>query len=90
MNPNPTPKASFLADNRSVQLHRQLLENSQLDVSLNISQLEMMRRLGEALSPDDARASHYKMAGVIQFLDIFRNLSEQPIPKKPTTNHQLE
>ncbi len=89
LNFNPTPKAVFQADSKRMRLHLGLLESPQLSDSLSVAMLEYQRRLAKASDLNEAAAAHFKMVGVVDFIDVFLKLAEQTAPAKVKVEGQL-
>lgn len=91
MNYNLTPKAEFLKSPELIKNHHALVENPSLRLGITIALQEMQRRA--AAGTDTANfnfcaASHLRMLGAQDFIEIFLNLGEQMQPgvRTDTTN----
>lgn len=72
--PNPTPKEEFLANSKLARAHLANMENPELRSAVSYALAEYSRKLAHG-NGDAPHASHYKLAGVHEFLEIFYNLS---------------
>jgi hypothetical protein len=81
---NPSPRTRFQADDRRLKAHLSLLERTDLQVSLDYALMEYQNILaGAGNGLNDAAANHFKMVGVLQFLDVFKNLArQQAVPER--------
>lgn len=94
MNRNPTPKAEFLQNTAYVKNHAQLVEDERLRYSITVALQEMQRRSAAGTTPGDfnaCAASHLRILGAHDFVDIWLNLAEtmQPGVRTDTTNLPL-
>lgn len=92
-NVNPTPKQKFQSVTIQVSAHRELMQNGDLNRSIDIALLEMQRRQGQVASLDVASAAtnHFKVQGALDFVSILRNLGETAeLPKTALDNTQLK
>ena len=82
MNPNPSPKAAFLADPEMVSNHRAIVSNEVIRRSFDVALMEMSRRLANSTKPDEmvhCASAHLRMLGAQDFVEVFMNLAENPI-----------
>lgn len=82
-NPNPTPRQLFNADPKAVSRHRDLVGDAFFNMCLEQSMLEYDLALASQ-SPcgqDQAAANFNKMAGVREFVAVFKKLTY--IPDQP-------
>ena len=91
MNYNPTPKAEFLKDAVAVKRHHELVENDGLRLGIAVALQEMQRRAAAGTDTTNfnfCAASHLRMLGAQDFIEIFLNLGEQMQPgvRTDTTN----
>lgn len=91
MNYNTTPKADFLKDSAAVANHHKLVENLTLRKHMEIALLEMQRRAAAGTDTTNLNfcaASHLRLLGAQDFIEIFLNLAETMAPgvKTDTTN----
>lgn len=92
MNVNPTPKVDFQSNPKFISMHREMMQQPMLSVSLQYAQLQFERELFSGRLPDGntAAANAYKIQGVLEFLHILKNLAEMPeIPKVTHDNSKL-
>lgn len=83
-NVNPTPKAEFLANPQFVKMHRDMMQQPMLTVSIQYAMLHYQRVMAEARSVDATAAatSFFKIQGALEFISLLKNLAEMPeIPK---------
>lgn len=79
MNKNPSPKSEFLKDSVKVKNHSLLVDNPVLQDSIAIALSEMQRRAAQNTPPENfnaCAASHLRLLGAQDFLDILLNLAE--------------
>lgn len=91
MNRNPTPKAEFLRLPSLVKAHHELIELPSLQVGLNTALMEMQRRAAAGTDTTNfnfCAASHLRLLGAQDFIEIFLNLAETMAPgvRTDTTN----
>lgn len=91
MNYFPTPKSEFLKNAEVIKHHRELAENEWLRISISTAMLEMQRRASAGTDPTNfnaCAASHLRMLGALDFIEILLNLAEQMQPgvRTDTTN----
>lgn len=87
---NPTPKVRFQSDDRRLKAHLGLLERSDLQVSLDYALMEYQNILASGSgSLNDAAANHFKIAGVVEFLGVFKRLAEQKAAPERKIEGQL-
>lgn len=91
MNHNPTPKAEALKDPLFVQNHHRLVEDPMMQRHINVALLEMQRRAAAGTDTTNLNfcaASHLRLLGAQDFIEIFLNLAEQMQPgvRTDTTN----
>lgn len=92
MNYNPSPKAEFLKSEDNCKAHRQMVENESLRHSLEVALFEMQRRAAqytESTNFNACAASHLRLLGAHDFIDIFLNLAEQPVAAQRTNADNL-
>lgn len=92
-NVNPTPKQKFQNIGSTITAHRDLMQNVDLNRSIDVALLEMQRRQGSVTSLDVASAAtnHFKIQGALEFISILRNLGETAeLPKTATDHTQLK
>jgi hypothetical protein len=88
---NPSPKTRFQENKNFVEQHRKLIERSDLQVSLDYAMLEYQKQLVAtgSLGGNEAAASHFRMLGAHEFVQVFKLLAEQvqqPVPLKTVDN----
>lgn len=78
MNYNPTPKAEFLLDPKSVQDHHVLVMNEILRKHLNVALLEYQRRQSalNAVDLGSCASCYLREKGATEFVALFLNLAE--------------
>lgn len=91
MNYNTTPKADFLKDPVAVANHHKLVENLTLRKHMEIALLEMQRRAAAGTDTTNfnfCAASHLRILGAHDFIEVFLNLAETMAPgvRTDTTN----
>jgi len=86
-NPNPSPKIRFLQNGGFVAAHLELIQRADFERAVDFALLEMMR-LEE--SAEDAAASHYRMAGAIQFVRILKHLGTTVVSPRTRTEDNLD
>jgi len=87
---NPTPKARFQSDDRRLKAHLTLLERGDLQISLDYALMEYQNILANGSGNlNDAAANHFKMTGVIEFLNVFRKLAQQQAAPERKVEGQL-
>lgn len=77
-NANPTPKQRLQAEKKLIEAHRALLDRPELELGIDYAILEYQRILTETAQENFniAAANHFRMAGAMEFLRIFRGLGE--------------
>lgn len=86
--PNPTPKEEFLGNAKLAQSHLANVERPELRQAVAVAMAEYARRLSE--NPGgESHASHYKLAGAHEFVDIFYKLSFSSIARRSPDKSQL-
>lgn len=79
----PSPKQSFLADEKQCRRHLDFLASENLQHSLNVSLAQQQWQLCHSEVADPS-ARFYMMRGALHFLEIFHNLATHPqVPSKP-------
>jgi len=91
MNYFATPKADFIASAENVKNHHVVVENPFVRKGIEVALAEMQRRAAAGTKPgdfNDCAASHLRMLGAHDFIEIFLNLGEQMQPgvRTDTTN----
>lgn len=86
---NPTPRQSFQMDKDAMGGHLNLISSPQLTASIQTALLEYQRKLAHVTDMNGAAASHFKMAGAIEFLDVFWKLAEQKTSGRVRAEGQL-
>lgn len=92
MNYNPSPKAEFLKNAEHIKKHHELVENAYLYDHLQLALQEMQRRAAQNTEPSNfnaCAASHLRLLGAQDFLDIFLNLAETPAASTRTDTANL-
>ncbi len=90
---NPTPRQKFQTIPSTVSAHRELMQNPQLNFSIDVALLEMQRRQAMVADKDvtGAATNHFKIQGALEFVEILRNLGETAsLPPRQPTNAQLQ
>lgn len=92
MNYFTSPKSDFIKDGASVINHHKIIENPLLRKHMEIALMEMQRRA--AAGTDSANfnlcaASHLRLLGAQDFMEIFYNLAEQMQPGVRTDTANL-
>ena len=87
-NVNPTPKQEFQANQSWIKMHREMMQQPMLAVSLQFALLHYQRLLTDARSTDGNAAAQnfFKIQGAQELLSILKNLGEMPeaAPTKPS------
>jgi len=74
---NPSPKQQFLANPKRVSAHRELMQNPQMQDSLNMGLLHYQLALAANMTDANAAAANsFKVKGVLEFIDVFLKLGE--------------
>ncbi len=85
---NPTPRQEFQANGSYVKLHREMMQQPMLGVSLHYALLHYQRLMTAPMLKDDLSdppaARFYKLQGCQEFIDILLKLGEMPAAR-PTT-----
>lgn len=92
-NVNPTPRQEFQTNKQFVTLHRDMMQQPMLGVSIQYALLHFQRGLCDQRSVDGNSAAQgfYKLQGVHEFLDILRKLAEMPAPPPPKSDpHKID
>lgn len=92
MNHNPTPKVEFQKNPAFVKNHVQLVEDERLRYSLRVALEEMQRRSAAGTDTTNfnfCAASHLRLLGAQDFIEIFLNLGEQMQPAARTDTANL-
>ncbi len=80
----------FQQDDRRTKAHLSLMERDDLAGSLDAALMEYQRQLCQNSSTlNDAAANHFKISGALEFLNVFKRLSEQPAPLAKRPDGQL-
>ena len=79
-NVNPTPKEEFQNNASFVKMHRELMQQPMLAVSLQFAVLEYQRHLARptVIEGNTAASNFYRLCGVNEFLDTLKKLAEMP------------
>lgn len=88
LNVNPTPKAEFMENSKFVSMHREMMQQPMLGVSIQYALLQYQRDMANvrALDGNAAAQSFFKLQGAIEFIDTLRKLAETPELHKTATN----
>lgn len=92
MNYNPSAKSEFIKNSQLVKNHHELVEDPRLRISLEAAMQEMQRRAAQNTEPSNfnaCAASHLRLLGAQDFLDIFLNLAETPAASTRTDTANL-
>jgi hypothetical protein len=92
MNYFPTPKAEFIKDPANIANHHKLVESPTLRKHFEVALLEMQRRAAAGTDTTNfnfCAASHLRLLGAQDYLEIFLNLAEQMQPGVKTDNVNL-
>jgi hypothetical protein len=83
---NPTPRQEFQANGSYVKLHREMMQQPMLGVSLHYALLHYQRLMTGPMLKDDISdppaARFYKLQGAQEFMDILLKLGEMPPAEK--------
>lgn len=91
-NTNPTPKQQFQGDKKWVEMHREMMQQPMLSVSIQFALSQYLRNICDANISDGntAAQAHFKIQGAHDFIAILRNLGEMPeIPRTRVDNTKL-
>jgi hypothetical protein len=89
-NLNPTPKQDFLKSDLKVKQHMALIERDDLDTSLNAALLQYQLMLcSGSKDANEAAARHFKMAGALEFLNVFKYLGLREVQSESKIIGQL-
>ena len=87
---NPTPRARFQSNKKTIEDHRRMIEQASFDYSCDLAMLEYQRVLSQSVTTfNDAAANHFKVTGAQEFLQTFRNLGEMPSRTTPVDRDNL-
>lgn len=92
MNYFTTPKADFIASADNVKNHHVVVENPIVRRGIEIALAEMQRRSAAGTDPANfnaCAASHLRMLGAHDFVEIFLNLGETMQPGVRTDTNNL-
>lgn len=92
MNYNPTPKSEFLKDAGLVNAHHDMVTSNLFRNSMNVALMEMQRRAAAGTDTTNfnfCAASHLRLLGAQDFIEIFLNLGEQMQPAARTDTANL-
>lgn len=81
-----TPQERFQENKDAVEKHRSLVSHPSFERSLEVAlaQYQHQQSMKVDQNPDFAGATQFKIVGAHQFVQLLRNLSEQPeTPKQP-------
>jgi hypothetical protein len=90
---NPTPRQKFQTIPSTVSAHRELMQNPQLNFSIDMALMEMQRRQANVADKDvtGAATNHFKIQGALEFVEILRHLGETAtLPPRQTQTQQLK
>lgn len=80
---NPSPRQRFQMSSKAISAHRELMQRPDLEVGLDFALMEYQGILSrQSTTFNDAAANHFKITGVLEFLQTLRQLAE---PNAPTT-----
>jgi len=91
-NVNPTPKQDFQSNQSWIKMHREMMQQPMLGVSIQFAMLHFQRLLTDTRTIDgnSAAQNFFKIQGVQEFLAILKNLGEMPdIPRTKLDNTKL-
>jgi hypothetical protein len=85
-NVNPTPKADFMTNAGFVKMHREMMQQPMMGVSIHYALLQYQRDMGNvrAIDGNGAAQSFFKLQGALEFVDTLRKLAETPELRPPT------
>lgn len=91
LNVNPTPRQEFQSNKSWVTMHRDMMQQPMLSVSIQYALAELVRKQFESNSDGNAAAqAAYKIQGAIELIKTLRNLAEMPVElPKTKRNDQL-
>lgn len=92
-NVNPTPRQEFQANKQFVTLHRDMMQQPMLSISIQYAVLHYQRLMCDQRSVDGNSAAQgfYKIQGVLEFIDILKKLGEMPAtPPTKTDPHKID
>jgi hypothetical protein len=92
MQRNPSPRSEFLSSADAVKAHHELIESPALAVALEVTMSEMQRRAAvgtDATNFNQCAASHLRMLGAQEFMDVLLNLAETEVAKPRQDNSNL-
>jgi hypothetical protein len=83
---NPTPRQEFQSNQSWVSMHRDMMQQPMLQVSLQFAINEYTRRAADqhVVDGNTAAQNFYKLQGMHDFINILKNLAEMapaPLPK---------
>jgi hypothetical protein len=91
-NVNPTPKQEFMENSKFVSMHREMMQQPMMYVSIQYALLQYQREMANvrAIDGNAAATSFFKIQGALEFVDLLRKLGETPeIVKLQSTIPQL-
>lgn len=81
---NFTPKARFMQSQDNISKHRKLVDTREFERGCDFALLEYQRQVtNDARDGNTAAAAALKIRGALEFLHVFRTLSEQPLRASP-------
>lgn len=88
---NPSPKTRFQEQKALVDQHKRLIERNDLQTSIDYALLQYQSQLvgmSDVLNGNSAAASHFRLLGAHEFIQVFKTLAEQHVPTvvKPQDN----
>lgn len=89
-NTNPTPKQDFQSNAAWIKMHREMMQQPMLGVSLQFALLQYQRTLCDSRTVDGNQAAqnHFKIQGAHEFLAILKNLGEMPEQMRTKIDNQ--
>jgi len=77
---NPTPKMEFQSNGNFIKMHREMMQQPMLSVSIQYALLQFARTLSDRAPVDgnNAAQNFYKIQGAHDFIHVLRNLAEMP------------
>lgn len=89
-NVNPTPKQEFQTNQSWIKMHREMMQQPMLGVSLQFALLHYQRLLADVRTTDGNTAAQnfFKIQGAQEFLAILKNLGEMPEVSRTKLDNQ--
>lgn len=87
---NPTPKERFLQVQELVREHNKVIDNPVFQIGLDHALLEYQNAVSRQTFDNlSAIAAAYKIQGAVEFIALWKNLSQTTLPARRVVNDNL-